>query len=173
MTQRDDEDVPLCEQPLEVLVSVESPTDWVDPAAVQSAAHRILADADINYGEVSLALVDDGTIHELNRRYLSHDYPTDVLSFPFDGGSGWLQGEIIVSTETAERASGEFGWPPASELMLYVIHGTLHLVGHDDKQEQARQEMGRAERRYLIEAGIAIPSDSSLFERPGWEVERT
>ena len=62
-------------------------------------------------------------IHELNRRYLNHDWPTDVLSFTLDDDDDGLAGEIIVSADTATVAAERYGWKMADEILLYVIHG--------------------------------------------------
>jgi probable rRNA maturation factor len=100
-----------------------------------------------------VAVVDGATIHDLNRRYLSHDYPTDVLSFVLDDEDGHLEGEVVVSAETAVRVAAEVGWPSAAELLLYVIHGALHLVGFNDKSPLEAVEMQSAEARYLARFG--------------------
>lgn len=126
----------------------------VDQDSLMSAAMSILKDADYLYGELSLAVVDDPTIHKLNREYLEHDYPTDVLSFLLEEEGSRLVGQVILSTDTAEREASKVGWPVETEMLLYVIHGTLHLVGYDDLEDEPRGEMRRAERHYLIESGV-------------------
>ena len=93
-----------------------------------------------------MAAVDDRTIHQLNRRYLDHDYPTDVLSFVLEEGPGTVEGEIIVSGDTAAASAPGYGWPAQDELLLYVIHGMLHLVGYDDKSPADAARMRQAER---------------------------
>lgn len=102
---------------------------------------------------VSLVLCDDRTIHELNIRYLGHDYPTDVLSFPLSEGE-LLVGEIIISVETAERNAKRFRQTLEQELLRLAIHGTLHLLGYDDATSQQRKRMRQKERRYLKLIGV-------------------
>jgi probable rRNA maturation factor len=105
--------------------------------------------------EVSLAVVDDPTIHELNRRYLGHDYPTDVLSFLLsDDGARRLEGEVVVSADTAARSAEQFGWTAGDELLLYVIHGTLHLAGYDDQSPDDLARMRDRERTHLAAFGL-------------------
>lgn len=107
--------------------------------------HERLAEA-----EISLAFVGDAAMHLLNRRHLDHDYPTDVLSFLLSSpGASPLEGEIVISTETAIRQAEEFGWSPADEVTLYVVHGLLHLCGYDDHVPQDREAMRRRERDIL------------------------
>ena len=95
-------------------------------------------------------------MHELNRQYLEHDYPTDVLSFvlEFDETSKSLDGEIIVSSDYAAREAARYGWTANDELLLYVIHGCLHLVGHDDTTPAAKRAMREAEVRLLAGFGL-------------------
>lgn len=109
-------------------------------AACKRAAERVLGDR-----KVVVALVDDKTIAKLHERYLDVPGPTDVLSFP--------HGEIVVSGETARREADARGIPPLHELVLYVVHGALHLADHDDKSPGARKRMRAAERRILKELG--------------------
>ena len=110
---------------------------------------QITKDAGFNSGSISVAVIDDPTIHVLNRKHLEHDYPTDVLSFVFDREDDAVEGEVIVSYDTAIARSAEFAHTPERELFLYVVHGTLHLVGYNDKTPQDQQEMRSQEERYL------------------------
>jgi probable rRNA maturation factor len=126
----------------------------LDFERLRQAAEAVLRDARIVGGTLSIAVVDDGVIHELNRQYLEHDEPTDVLSFVLESTGGRLDGEVIVSSTTAMRVATEYGWSPADELLLYVIHGTLHLVGYDDADAASCEAMRGAERRYLALFGL-------------------
>ena len=130
------------------IVSETDPNAAADPR-LRQAAEAILREAAIERATLSIAIVDDPAIHALNRQYLNHDYPTDVLSFLLEREGHSLEGEVIVSIDTAARRAVEFAWSTADELLLYVIHGTLHLVGHDDQTEAALAEMRAAERRIL------------------------
>ncbi len=139
---------------IEVHLSDEQTSLAIDPERIQSVVERILQDAGIRQAEISLAIVDDPTIHRLNREFLAHDYPTDVLSFVLEREGDRLEGEVIASADTAIASAGRFGWQPADELLLYVIHGTLHLVGYDDLAPEPLAEMRQAERGYLSQFGL-------------------
>ena len=123
----------------------------------------IVDDAGYDQASISLAIVDDPAIHELNRRYLSHDYVTDVLSFVLDSSEHCLEGEVIVSVDTADRCAGDHSGTTADELLLYVIHGVLHLVGFDDKQEEARAEMRKQEVHYMAKFGVSLTVDPGFY----------
>jgi probable rRNA maturation factor len=103
---------------------------------------------------VSISIVDDPTIHRLNREHLQHDWPTDVISFAFDNGPD-TSGEIIASWDTAERLSQIAGWQLADELLLYVVHGMLHLVGMDDIEPEDKAQMRQVEYQFLLDFGVA------------------
>lgn len=130
-----------------------------DRPRLRQAVKAVLEGEGIGKAQISVAIVDDPCIHELNRRFLNHDEPTDVLSFVLEQRSGFVEGEIVVSADTAASRAGEFNWPPEDELLLYVVHGTLHLAGYDDKTPELRGEMRRRERHYLGEFGLVPPYD--------------
>jgi probable rRNA maturation factor len=125
----------------------------VNERQLTAAATAIVRDSEFSSAAISLAVVDDDTIHELNRRHLEHDWPTDVLSFVLDDNGDHLEGEVILSADTAAAAADELGTSAAEEQLLYVIHGTLHLIGYDDKSDADAQEMRTAEARYLHQFG--------------------
>ena len=135
-------------------VANEQSTLPVDAARLRRAVQMVLKDAAIRRARVSLAVVDDPTIHVLNRRYLDHDCATDVLSFNLDDSGGSLDGEVIASADTAAAAAPRFGWRPEDELLLYVIHGALHLVGLLDDTDDQRQRMRRREKECLARFGL-------------------
>lgn len=143
----------------------------VSEARLLDGARRVLADSKFASATISLAVVDDSTMQALNRQFLNHDWPTDVLSFVLDESGGHLNGEVVLSADTAATAAAEGGWRPADEQLLYVIHGMLHLVGLDDQSEAEVRNMRAAERFYLHECGVELPEGSQAVasndEHPG------
>lgn len=127
-----------------------------DEQRLASALSLVLHDAGYTRAEVSIAIVDDDAMRAMNRDYLQHDYATDVLSFRLDDedAGDQLEGEIIVSADTARRQAASYGWSTDDELLLYVIHGALHLAGYDDQEDADRQRMREAEQRFLSQLGI-------------------
>lgn len=126
----------------------------IDEELLTQAVRAVILDSGLPRAEISVAVVDDPTIHQLNVEYLNHDYPTDVLSFPLTGGDDFLAGEVIVSSDTATREAPRHQLTPEQELVLYVIHGTLHLVGYDDKQPASRVTMRQQEMRFMRQLGF-------------------
>ncbi|MDZ4659059.1 MAG: rRNA maturation RNase YbeY [Bythopirellula sp.] len=150
-------------QAYRILVANEQATLAIDEARLIAAARSILADSEYPAGVVSIAVVDDPTIHALNVQYLQHDYPTDVLSFVLEEAQQCVEGELVVSADTAVREASEAGWSPLDELLLYVIHGTLHLIGYDDHEPSDQVEMYRAEAYYLQKLGVQIAADQTRW----------
>jgi len=131
----------------------------LDQRRLKDAVRAILQEASVTEAQVSIAVVDDPTIRRLHHKYLGVDEPTDVMSFLLERGESSLEGEVIVSAETARAAAARFGWPAGDELLLYVIHGALHLVGCDDVTDEQRHEMRRREQAHLGRFGLNRPDE--------------
>jgi len=143
-------------------ISIHSPQETVpiDRGRVRDIARAVLEGEGVNDYELSVAFVDKPTIHRLNKQYLDHDEPTDVLSFPYSGaGAKKLEGELVIGVEVAKAEADERGHDVQAELALYVIHGLLHLCGYDDKSPGAEKEMREQERYYLQKCAIPDISD--------------
>lgn len=127
-----------------------------DGTRLVSTVAQILSDHDLNQSEISIAVVDDPAIRIINKQYLDHDYATDVISFvlDFDEAKSCLTGQLVVSTDTASSMASQIGSTMEDELLLYVIHGMLHLVGFDDKDPTSATEMREQERHYLALHGV-------------------
>jgi rRNA maturation RNase YbeY len=100
-------------------------------------------------GDVTVVFVGDRAMRKLNRRHLRHDRTTDVLSFSY-GTRRRLEGEIIVNLDQAKRQSPEYGTTYRLEVSRLIVHGCLHLAGHDDRTPTLRERMQRREDRYLL-----------------------
>lgn len=122
---------------------------------IEQAVAAALALRPRRAGPVSIALVDDRAIRRLHLDHSGIDEPTDVLSFPLLGAGGGLLGEVVASGETAAREAAARGVPARDELLLYVVHGVLHLLGFDDATGAQRKRMRAAERAALRAAGVS------------------
>jgi probable rRNA maturation factor len=140
--------------PLRIDIADEQDAHEIDYDRLIAAVRLILTDAGYKSGEISLAIVDDAAMHSLNRQYLQHDYPTDVLSFVLDDDESRLDGQLIASADYAAREAPTFGWSLNDELLLYTIHGTLHLVGYDDLEPELKAVMRERETHYLGQFGL-------------------
>ena len=123
----------------------------VDVARLGRAALRALAALGRPAGAVEIAVVDDAEIRRLNARDRGIGRRTDVLAFPLEtpAAAASLVGQIVISAETARRQARRVGVPLALELDLLATHGTLHLVGYDDRDPVEADLMHRRERAIL------------------------
>jgi probable rRNA maturation factor len=122
----------------------------LDRRRVRSAVRAVLHDAQVKAARLSVAFVDDATIAKLHGQFLNDPTPTDVLSFLLQSAPSELEGEIIISAETARANAVRYRATPEDELIRYVIHGVLHLVGYGDGTPQQRAVMRKRERQYLL-----------------------
>lgn len=143
----------------------------VDHRRLADVVRSVLAAEKCVSASISVAIVDNETIHDLNVRYLQHDYPTDVLSFLLEeeldpaslpipkgaprGCGKRIEGEIILSTEMAKQMATKYRWQPLDEMTLYVVHGLLHLCGYDDMSRKEQALMQQREREVLADWGLA------------------
>lgn len=111
-----------------------------------NTARTVLEREGIESGELSIALVDDDEMQELNRKYRNCNETTDVLSFPL--GEGQL-GEIIISWPRVEEQARDYGHSLERELGFLLVHGILHLLGYDHQQEEGTRTMRRKEEEIL------------------------
>src|SRR5947209_8416562 len=127
----------------------------IDRGRMREIVRAVLCEEGFSEAEISLAFVDNLAIHQLNKRFLDHDEPTDVLSFPLsDPGSRKLEGDLALGAELAQAQAAARGHDVQAELALYIIHGLLHLCGYDDHEDEGRAAMRDRERHYLKLLGL-------------------
>jgi probable rRNA maturation factor len=140
---------------IRVAIAVPQEAVVIDRARMRHTVRTVLEGEEQDDAEISLAFVDNATSRRLNQRYLDHDEPTDVLSFPLgEGKGGKLSGELVIAAEIAQEQAESRGHDLQAELALYVIHGLLHLCGHDDKTAAGPAAMRERERHYLRRLGL-------------------
>ena len=136
-----------------MLISGSASSPTVPLALMRRIAQGTLRSLRAPSGDFSVAFVDGRTMRGFNRRYLGHDYATDVLSFDLrDGiaaGRRRLLGEVIVAPSVARRQARQFGQTYRRELARYVIHGLLHWAGYDDHAPAQRRRMERKQESLL------------------------
>lgn len=145
-----------------VLVADEQDACAVDERRWQRLVELVLADLDVPEGaEVTLSFVGETDMAALNLAHMGGTGPTDVLSFPIDGpslGAGsllpvdgvpCLLGDVVICPAVAQRNAAEHAGTYEDEVALLVVHGLLHLVGHDHAADAEREVMQGAERRLL------------------------
>ncbi len=148
------------DDPYDIQVHIKHADDAVDPSMLQEGIRETLRRFDTASADVSVAVVNDAEIAELHEKYMNIKGATDVLTFdlgeqrPADANGRRVEGEIVVSADVAKRRAEERAHPVAAELALYVVHGSLHLLGMDDATEQDATKMHEMEDEILAAIGV-------------------
>jgi probable rRNA maturation factor len=142
------------------MINIDNQQDFLESALLQRAARFTLdhesAPAD---GDITIVLTDDAQLHELNLEFLGVDAPTDVLSFPAsesdpETGAPYL-GDILISIPRAAQQAQAAGHPVEAEVQLLVVHGTLHLLGHDHAEVEEKDRMWKAQAEVMSRLGLS------------------
>jgi probable rRNA maturation factor len=108
--------------------------------------------------KLSVAFVGNNEIKKLNKKYFNSDDVTDVIAFPLDNYKNTLNGEIVVSVETAVDTAVKENVDVEGEIILYVVHGLLHLLGYSDVNREDAIIMHEKESKILKALGYNIPT---------------
>lgn len=149
--------MPQTRNQVDVFIEHRAGGRWAKPLA--SRARALLSELELRSVALAVTLTDDRRIRVLNRRWRQKDHATDVLSFP--GGPpppGWpgplVLGDIVISLDTSRRAAKLFGRSLKDELDRYLVHGLLHLLGHDHQRPLQAVRMAALEDRLLGVEGL-------------------
>ena len=142
----------------------------IDSGNLSDHAQKILLALEHTESELSILLVDDEKIRELNQQYRKIDSATDVLSFPQEDDEpaefvSHMLGDVVISVETAWRQAAEHRFSLEQELVLLLIHGTLHLLGFDHERSLEEEKIMKQKTWELF--GLIfpgqVPSDSCQY----------
>jgi rRNA maturation RNase YbeY len=111
--------------------------------------NEVIASFDFSTGDIQIIFCTDAYLLDVNRKYLSHDYFTDIITFD-DSSEGKLNGDLLISIDRVKENAIEFGVSFDEELNRVIVHGILHLIGFKDKSNKDRQKMREAEYKALI-----------------------
>ncbi|MBK9604668.1 MAG: rRNA maturation RNase YbeY [Anaerolineales bacterium] len=142
------------------MINIDNQQDFRESALLERAARFTLdLEPDSADADITIVLTDDAQLHELNREYLGVDAPTDVLSFPAsetdpETGAQYL-GDIVISIPRAMLQAQAGGHPLEAEVQLLVVHGTLHLLGHDHAEAEEKARMWQAQAEVMSRLGLS------------------
>jgi probable rRNA maturation factor len=143
------------------IVQVDGAWDGALPrldGAVHATLAALVAEVPEMTGTATLALSTDNEMRALNRQFRGHDKPTNVLSFPAGGRAvDGVLGDVVLALETLEKEANTLGIPLVHHLQHLVVHGLLHLVGHDHETEADAARMESLESRILARLGVDDP----------------
>lgn len=144
----------------------------VPPKLIRDAARAALKHQQAANGALSISVSGDETLQELNRKFLDHDAPTDVLSFPSDSDdpdtAGRYFGDIAISFTRAHAQASAGGHSIDAELQLLTVHGILHLLGHDHGGGEEKAKMWKAQEEILtaLKCEIVEPNPNGQIQNP-------
>lgn len=141
------------------MIHIEPHPDLLGIELLERAARETLKQQSMPEGDITIVLTDDDQLRELNRDYLGIDAPTDVLSFPAsesdpETGARYL-GDILISIPRAAEQAKAAGHSVEDEAQLLVVHGTLHLLGHDHAEADEKARMWAAQAEVLKRLGLS------------------
>ena len=142
------------------MINIDNQQDFLESALLERAARLTLElEPDSADADITIVLTDDAQLHQLNREYLGVDAPTDVLSFPAsetdpETGAQYL-GDIVISIPRAMLQAQAGGHPLDAEVQLLVVHGTLHLLGHDHAEVEEKARMWQAQAEVMSRLGLS------------------
>jgi probable rRNA maturation factor len=141
--------------------------DWGDAAAAVEAAARLALAGETGLIAVDITLTDDAEQQRLNRTWRGKDAPTNVLAFPGDDGpvapgAPRILGDVVLAFSTIRREAAEQEKPFADHLRHLVVHGVLHLLGHDHDNPAAAAAMEHREIAILAELGVPDPYGDTI-----------
>lgn len=122
---------------------------------IKEQIFNILGDDSKTCGEISVIFCNDNFLLELNRKYLQHDYYTDIITFDYSEGDH-IGGDLFISVERVNENAGKFNVFFIYELARVIFHGVLHLIGYDDNNSDNKAKMRQMEDNYLKSAQLKV-----------------
>jgi rRNA maturation RNase YbeY len=137
-------------------VSVIDKKKSLNKNAIHRLVHYLTEEIGFSIKTLQINFINNEEIRKLNKRYLSHDYTTDILTFDYSNEKKMLDAEIYISLDEAVINSGKYKVSFEKEIKRLVIHGILHLTGYDDKAPGDKKIMKRLENRLLSKINFTL-----------------
>lgn len=134
-------------------------SEEIDITFYENLLKHFLEDLEVSEAILSIILVDNKEIHEINKTYRNKDYPTDVISFALEDDKTMISpvrvlGDIFISLDKAHEQAEAYGHSFKRELSFLMIHGLLHLLGYDHESKEEEEIMFSLQRKELEKYGI-------------------
>ncbi len=122
--------------------------------------HRLISllkqELTFELGSLFINFVSSDYILEINKKYLNHDYSTDIITFSYNKNKRFLDGELYISIQDAQKNAKKYKISLEQELLRLVIHGVLHLLGYDDMSKDNKTVMKKIENRLVIKYSFIL-----------------
>ena len=119
---------------------------------VERIASYVCKKEKVRDAELSFVIIDDGKIRTINKKFLGHDYSTDVITFPLEEKK--VSAEIYINARQLKRQAKENGVTAQNEMTRLVVHGTLHAIGYDDTKSLSKKRMFAVQERYVEQLSL-------------------
>ncbi len=129
-------------------IRINDPMPLDDKSDIQSFINNVCKEKNISSGDLEFTFLSDADIHQINKKHLNHDYPTDTITFNL-GTQDHIEADIYISLETAKENAETYGSNFITELKLYIIHCILHCCGYDDQDPIDKKRMDDEQQRLL------------------------
>lgn len=124
-----------------------------DRSINKSKVHKLIfilkQEYNFSIQSLSLSIISSTALHQINKKYLKHDYQTDVVSFNYSKDRNIIDGEILISFEDAKRNAKKFQASYGNEIFRLIIHGVLHLLNFDDTDAKSKKIMKKEENKLI------------------------
>ena len=113
---------------------------------------------------LSIVFVGEAKIHELNKKYLRHDYSTDIITFDYSEEKYMLDGEIFISLDDAFDNSERYQVDFKNEILRLIAHGILHMIGYDDINIKDKRKMKKIENKLVLKFSPLVKKDIANYD---------
>ena len=137
-------------------LQVYSQDSSVNKRAVHKLISSLKSEFNLAISSLSISFINSEELLDINKEYLNHDYETDVITFNYSKKLKEIDGEILISYEEAKRNAKNFKVTYGKELCRLVIHGMLHLLNFDDKDQKSKKIMKQAENKLTLKYNFAL-----------------
>jgi probable rRNA maturation factor len=117
----------------------------IDKKYIHNIVKQLKKELEFGIGSIQINFINSSEIMRINKKYLNHDYSTDIITFDYSESHISLEGEIFISTDDAILNSKKYGVKFKNEIMRLIIHGFLHLLGYNDQSQKEKVVMKRLE----------------------------
>jgi probable rRNA maturation factor len=125
----------------------------VNKAEVLKIAKKVMDGEDCASYYLEINLIENAEIKRINKKFLNHNYFTDIITFPYSAIKSEIEGEIFISLDEVKKNSAFYGNSYKNEFLRVVVHGCLHLAGFDDRTKSQKELIRKKENFYLSNFG--------------------
>ncbi len=121
----------------------------ISQRSIRALVSRVIRNEKYKLCSLEVNFVNDFRIKKVNKKFLNHNYFTDIITFPYNNDKKGLEGEIVISLDSVKKNALSYGTAYKQELKRVIIHGCLHMTGYDDKTKSEKELIRSKENSYM------------------------